>query len=283
MKERKKLKERWTDFLEIAKENKLKTAVYFILRFLVVVVLIAEVFNKNYNNVFLCILTLILFMIPAFVNKKMHIILPNTLEIIVLFFIFGAEIMGEINEYYLIFPRWDDMLHTMNGFLCAAIGFSLIDILNRNENVKFSLSPAFVALVAFCFSMTVGVLWEFFEFGMDVFFKTDMQKDTILPMISSVLFNPTGANVAVTLPIESIVVNGVPWNYGGYIDIGLYDTMSDLFVNFIGAITFSCIGLMYIKKRGEGKFASRFMPHLMSEEEIEVENLHSHKKRKNEE
>lgn len=277
MKEKITIKEQWQDFLEEAKENKLKTCVYIILRVLVVVVLIAEIFNRNYNNAFLCVLTLVLFLVPDFIDRKFHIAMPETLEIIILLFIFGAEIMGEINEYYLIFPGWDDMLHTINGFLCAAIGFSMVDILNRNEKVKFSLSPIFIALVAFCFSMTVGVLWEFFEFGMDMFFKTDMQKDTILPAISSVVFNPTGANVAVTVPIESIIVNGVPWNYGGYIDIGLYDTMSDLFVNFIGAVTFSIIGLIYIKNRGKGKFASRFMPRLKSKEEIAEDEKHHHK------
>lgn len=266
------------DFLEEARENKIKAFVYIALRILVVIVLIAEIFNRNYNNVFLCVLTLILFMIPNFLNKRMNIILPGTLEIIVLLFIFGAEILGEINEYYLLFDRWDDMLHTINGFLCAAIGFSMIDILNRNEKVTFSLSPAFVALVAFCFSMTVGVLWEFFEFGMDMFFQTDMQKDSIQTVISSVIFNPEGKNVAVVMPIESIVVNGVPWHYGGYIDIGLYDTMNDLFVNFIGAVTFSIIGYFYIKNRSKGKFAKRFMPRRKTAAEILAEQEHDEDK-----
>ena len=105
------------DFWEEAKENKIKAFVYVSLRILVVIVLIAEIFNRNFNNVFLCVLTLILFMVPNFLNKRMNIVLPGTLEIIVLLFIFGAEILGEINEYYLIFDRWDDMLHTINGFL----------------------------------------------------------------------------------------------------------------------------------------------------------------------
>ncbi|MGV8905810.1 MAG: hypothetical protein ACOH15_04345 [Acetobacterium sp.] len=254
------VEERWKYFLEEVRENKAKTFVYFALRLLVVIVLVSETFNGNYNNVFLCILTLFLFMIPSFVDRRLNIVLPDTLEIVVLLFIFGADILGEINQYYLIFDRWDDMLHVINGFLCAAIGFSLIDILNRSEKITFSLSPIFVALMAFCFSMTIGVLWEFFEFGMDIFFHTDMQKDTIVTFISSVIFNPDGKNVAVYLPIKSVVVNGLPWNYGGYIDIGLYDTMSDLLVNFIGAVTFSIIGLIYIKNRGRGKFASRFIP-----------------------
>jgi hypothetical protein len=276
-KKKKQLYVWWRDALETAKKNKFKTFIYVLLRLLVVLVLIAEIYNLNYNNAFLCVLTLVLFMIPSFVNKQLHIVMPNTLEIIVLLFIFGAEILGEINQYYLIFDSWDEMLHIINGFLCAAIGFSLIDILNENENVTFELSPIFVALVAFCFSMTIGVLWEFFEFGMDLIFKTDMQKDTILSVISSVVFNPEGKNVAVVMPIESMVVNGVPWNYGGYVDIGIYDTMSDLFVNFIGAITYSIIGLFYIENRGNGKFASRFMVRKKTDDEIYEESHHNKK------
>lgn len=281
MNKKKWLSEHIQDFLREAKEHKIKAFVYIALRILVVIVLIAEAFNHNYNNVFLCIMTLILFMIPHFVNKRLNIVLPGTLEVIVLLFIFGAGILGEINEYYLLFDQWDELLHTINGFLCAAIGFSMIDILNRNENVTFSLSPIFVALVAFCFSMTVGVMWEFFEFGMDVIFKTDMQKDSIQTVISSVIFNPEGKNVAVVMPIDSIVVNGVKWNYGGYIDIGLYDTMSDLFVNFIGAVIFSVLGYFYIDNRSKGKFAKRFMPRRKTEDEIteereQYEHKHQH-------
>ena len=275
-KEKITVEERWKDFLAEARENKAKTFVYFALRLLVVIVLITEIYNKNYNNVFLCVLTLILFMIPSFLDKRLNIVMPETLEIIVLLFIFGADILGEINQYYLIFDRWDDMLHIINGFLCAAIGFSLVDILNRNEKITFSLSPIFVALVAFCFSMTVGVMWEFFEFGMDSFFQTDMQKDTIITSISSVILNSEGKNVAVVLPIKSVIVNGIPWNYGGYIDIGLHDTMSDLLVNFIGAVIFSIIGWVYIKNRGKGKFAPRFMPRLKTEEELKKEREHHH-------
>ncbi|WP_324824634.1 hypothetical protein [Sinanaerobacter sp. ZZT-01] len=241
-------------------DNKVKTMVYVVLRILVVAVMIAQIFNHNWNNVFLCIMTLILFMVPTFIDKRLHIELPNTLEIIILIFIFAAEILGEIHEYYLIFPSWDMMLHTMNGFLCAGIGFSLIDILNESERFSIRLSPIFVALVSFCFSMTVGVLWEFFEFAMDYFMHTDMQKDTVLSSITSVLLHSGSENVPVTIPIESIVVNGESWDYGGYIDIGLYDTMTDLFVNFIGAVSFCMIGLFYIKGRGNGSFAMRFIP-----------------------
>lgn len=237
---------------------------YVVLRALVLLVLVLEALKGDYYNVFLCGLTLVLFMIPAFVEHRLHIDVPNTLEIIILLFIFSAEILGEIQEYYLMFPFWDTMLHTMNGFLMAAIGIAMVDILNRSRKFKVRLSPAFVALVAFCFSMTVGVVWEFFEYGMDVFFHTDMQKDTWINTIYSVSLNPEGRNVAQQVIVDSVVVNGEAWP--GYLDIGLHDTMKDLFVNFVGAVIFSVIGALYIMGRGKGWFAKKFIPRLKVDE-----------------
>lgn len=239
-------------------------AAYVILRALVIAVMVLQIFNREYYDVFLCALTLLLFTIPSFVERRLHIDVPNTLEVIILLFIFSAEILGEIQEYYLIFPFWDTMLHTINGFLMAAIGIAMVDILNRSRKFKVRLSPVFVAVVAFCFSMTIGVLWEFFEYGMDCFFHMDMQKDTVLSSVTSVMLNPEGRNAAVTVPIESVVINGEPW--AGYLDIGLHDTMKDLLVNFIGAVIFSLIGMLYIMGRGRGKFAPKFIPRLKENE-----------------
>ena len=252
--------------------------VYFVLRFLVILVMIRQIFTANWNNVFLCILTLILFLVPVVIDRKFNIRLPNTLETIILLFIFSAEILGEINEFYLHFAHWDTILHTLNGFLCAAIGFSMIDILNRKEVFHTKLSPIFVALVAVCFSMTVGVLWEFFEFGMDRVFKYDMQKDEILKTIATVELNPSGKNVAVVIDnIEKTIIQSrdnegnlvLTEIDGGYLDIGISDTMKDLIVNFIGAIVFSILGLLYIKNKDEYKFAEQFIPVLKRREKTE--------------
>ncbi len=261
-----KKKSRGESTRELIRSNKKKATLYVVLRIMVIVVMIAQFLNHNYDNVFMCVLTLILFMIPSFIDKRLHIELPNTLEVIILLFIFAAEILGEVQEYYLSFEHWDTMLHTLNGFLMAAIGFSLIDILNRSERFSIQMSPLFVAMVSFCFSMTVGVLWEFFEFGMDCFALTDMQKDTWITQIASVSLNPAGVNVAQVVPIESVVINGHEWP--GYLDIGLLDTMKDLIVNFIGAVIFSIIGVFYIKGRGKGTFARRFIPRRKSPEAI---------------
>ena len=176
-------------------------------------------------------------------------------------FIFSAEILGEIREYYIMIPMWDTILHTINGFLAAAIGFSMVDLLNRSDRMTFQLSPLFTAIVAFCFSMTIGVVWEFFEFGMDMIFGLDMQKDTVIQAIRSVTLNPDGRNiVSVIDPIRSVVINGKELGIGGYLDIGLIDTMKDLIVNFIGAVVFSVFGYVYVKNRGKGNIVARFVP-----------------------
>ena len=240
--------------------------VYLVLRLMVLATLVSSVIRSEYESAFICLLVLVLFMLPFFIQQNFGIELPSTLEIIILLFIFAAEILGELECYFITFPYWDSMLHTTTGFLCAATGFALIDILNHNSRIKFELSPIYVALAAFCFSMTVGVLWEFFEFGMDRLFHMDMQKDTVVSSITSVMLDPTNKNIPVTIDgITSVTVNGQELGFGGYLDIGLYDTMEDLFVNFIGAVVFSTIGYFYIKHRGKGKLAKAFIPTITEE------------------
>jgi len=243
------------------RQNKKSAAVYFVLRGLILLVMVRAIFRQDYEAVFVCALSLLLLLAPAFVEHRLRIDLPTTFEIIVMVFIFAAEILGELGEYYVRFPYWDTILHTTNGFLCAAVGFGLVDILNRAENVGLRLTPLYMAIASFCFSMTIGVLWEFFEFSADCLIHTDMQKDTVIRAVYSVALNPTGANKAVGIdPVTSVLVNGQDLGLGGYLDIGLYDTMEDLFVNFIGATVFSFIGYFYAKSGRQRKFAKRFIP-----------------------
>lgn len=250
-------------------ESKATLVVYIVLRALVIACLILETLRGNWGNACLCVLTLILYLIPYYIDTKLKIDLPSVLDILIFLFIFSAEILGEIQNFYGVFKHWDTILHTINGFLCAAIGFSLIDILNRSDKVKINLSPIFVAVVAFCFSMTVGVLWEFFEFGMDTYFRTDMQKDRVLQSISSVELNPKHENVPIIL--NNIDQSTIYYHNkdgelvsqiidGGYLDLGIIDTMKDLLVNFIGAVVFSIFGFLYIKNRDQYHFVGHFIP-----------------------
>lgn len=253
------------ELTEQIKKNKAVFVVYCILRALVIAVGVRAFINGNYEHVMLCGLSLLLFLAPAFVSKNFGINIPSAFEIIVLLFIFSAEILGEISNFYTRFAYWDTMLHTINGFMCAAIGFSLVDILERSSKVKFKLSPFFLAFVAFCFSMTVGVLWEFFEFSGDMLLGFDMQKDTVIDSVNSVKLSGAGMikditdTVIITADGRQIALS--EYGLSGYLDIGLIDTMKDLLVNFVGAVVFSIIGYLYIKSRGRrNKFAKKFIP-----------------------
>ena len=247
--------------------DKKTITVYLTLRLLVFIVMIIQIFHKNWEAVFVCFLTLFLFLIPFFIDKKLNIDLPTPLEIIILLFIFAAEILGEIQNFYGIIPYWDMILHTLNGFLFGAIGFSLVDILNEHKKTHLKLTPFYVALVSFCFSMTIGVAWEFFEYGVDKIFLFDMQKDKIVTTMSSVYLDPLQDNNPILVPnidhtTITYVENGEEKQIqiDGYLDIGLNDTMEDLLVNFIGAITFSVFGYLYIKNREKYKLVEGFIP-----------------------
>ena len=244
------------------REHRSSFIVFLILRLLVIVVLVRQLMLANYEGAFFCILAFLLLYVPSWIQVKLRIELPPPLEITIFCFIFAAEILGEVNAFYVVIPGWDTMLHTLNGFLAAAVGFSMVMLLNDDDRVAFHLSPAFLAMVAFCFSMTIGVLWEFFEFGMDMVFGTDMQKDTIVHAIHTVTLDPTLSNKVVTIPdIQDVVINGESLGLGGYLDIGIIDTMKDLFVNFIGAVVFSITGFLYVKSKGRKKTAAQsFVP-----------------------
>lgn len=253
------------------RKNKGSFAVYVVLRLIVLACAVGSLAFDNYEAFFLCLLTLVLFLVPTFIEVNFSISIPETLEVVIALFIFAAEILGELLHFYTIFPFWDALLHTFNGFLAAAIGLALVSILNRSDRIAFSLSPFFCVVVAFCFSMTIGVLWEFFECTMDVFFHLDMQKDTVVNTISSVMLDPNGGNVPTAIHnITDVIVvtadgSEIPLGLGGYLDIGILDTMKDLFVNFIGAVVFSFIGYFYVKSRGKGRFARRFIPQVLPE------------------
>ena len=262
-----KIKKFWQSVKQELRENRGAFIVYTLLRIMVIGMMILQIFNRNFQNVFLCILTLILLIMPSVVQATFKVEFPTLLEIIILLFIFAAEILGEISAFYIKFPYWDTILHTLNGFLCGAIGFSLVEIINGNKKLRFELSPLFMAVVAFCFSMTIGVVWELFEFSMDTLYHMDMQKDTVVNSIYTVVLDPLHNNncVAVT-GINEVMINGEELGLGGYLDIGLKDTMYDLLVNFIGAFVFSILGYGYVKYKDTKSFVNGLIPESWSEE-----------------
>jgi hypothetical protein len=247
---------------------------YSVLRTLVILAAVRSFLMQNYEAVALCILSLVLFLLPSFFEDKMKVKIPPLFEAVIYLFIYAAEILGEVNHYYTRIPGWDTMLHTLNGFLCAAIGFSMVEILNQHSK-RISLSPIYLSVVAFCFSMTIGVCWEFIEFTADHFFFLDMQKDFTVTTIGSVTLDPTNSQIPVRVSdiVKTVIYTASGETYtidGGYLDIGINDTMKDLFVNLIGAVVFSTIGYFYESHRWKqsGKIVNGLTLRKYTDEEL---------------
>lgn len=253
--------------------NRRTFILYSVLRVLVLVTLIRCIMTQRWEGVAISVLVLVLFLVPSFIEDRAHLEIPALFQAIIYTFIFAAEILGEIDHYYVLIPGWDTVLHTLNGFLCAAIGFSLVDLLNRSSK-KINLSPLYVTLVAFCFSMTIGVLWEFVEFGFDTFLGMDMQKDTIVHAISSVSLDPLnqGNRIQVNDIVSTVITttSGQTTTIDGYLDIGLIDTMKDLLVNFAGAMVFSVIGYRHLRRNENGNWAEGLHVKPVPEEQYEA-------------
>ena len=245
------------------KENRAEFAVYCVLCLITIAVIVYSAVQRNWTGCYNGVLTLLLFFLPAFLEERLHIELSTALEIITMLFVFCAQILGEVGMYYARFPFWDTMLHWTNGFLFAAFGFSLAEICNRSKKVSFQLSPFFLALVACCFSLSIGVCWEFIEYGIDVLTKSDMQKDSILTLISTGKLSPDGQTPVVIKNITQTVIttaDGQTYTVNGYLDIGLFDTMKDLLVDFAGALIFSVIGYCSIKFSRRSRIARALIP-----------------------
>ena len=167
------------------------------------------------------VMTLLLFMLPTVLEKRIAIRIPTMLQIIILLFIFASMYLGEIHHYFYRFRWWDRMLHSASAVILSYSGFILIFTLNKDYKVDVKLSPKFMALFSFCFGLTVCALWEIFEYGVDCIFGVDMQKARNLELI-----------------------------YGTFdTRLGVKDTMKDLIVDTIGTLAVSLIGYFHLKRK----------------------------------
>ncbi|WP_125761816.1 hypothetical protein [Companilactobacillus hulinensis] len=222
--------------------------VYIMYRLIAIGMLINQAIMGRGNEMMIVVLTLILFEIPAIIENKFKIMIPDILEFVIISFVFSSTILGELSDFYGHLSFWDTGLHTLNGFLAAGVGFSSIYLLNEGM-ASIRLTPIFIALTSFCFSMTIGIMWEFGEFTADSWLNTDMQKDRVVQKINSVELSDKPNTVGHIKKIDHTTIHTSDGKsitvHGGYLDIGLIDTMKDLFVNLIGAIFFSVFGYYY--------------------------------------
>ncbi|EAC6873217.1 hypothetical protein IIE63_002763 [Listeria monocytogenes] len=164
-----------------------------------------------------CVLGVVVLFLPSIISKKMKFVIPNAMYIVFIVFLYCAIYLGEVRSFYYLIPNWDTILHTFSGAMLGGLGFSIVSLLNNDERITLSMSPAFVALFACSFAVFLGVFWEFYEFAADSF----------------------GMNMQKTMLEDGTMLQG---------HAAVADTMGDLFVDFLGAFVISIIGYFSIRK-----------------------------------
>lgn len=175
---------------------KIEKLISNIIRLLLILSIIVSFLNKNYLNFSTAIVTLILTFLPRLIAKNAKINLPSSFQIIILLFIFAANYLGNLKEYYTKFWWWDKMLHTMSGVILGFIGYLLIYILNKEDKGRVRLSPAFTALFALSFAVFMGTLWEIYEFCGDNLLGLSMQNNSLNDTMWDLIADTVGACVA---------------------------------------------------------------------------------------
>ena len=164
-----------------------------------------------------CVVGVLAMLLPSFLRKKWQLVIPSKMMVLFAVFLYCAIFLGEVRAFYYNVPHWDTILHTFSGAMLGALGFSVINFLNRTDRVPVNLSPAFVAFFTLCFAVFLGVVWEFYEFTADGLLHTNMQKFAL----------ESG---------EPLVGRAA-----------LMDTMKDLIVDTLGALVMAGVGYVSVK------------------------------------
>lgn len=205
-----------------SRENRLHRAVVCALLLMMAVEWVVLLMGRHWLATFLVTFIIVTLLSPVIFRKKLDLEIPTEFHLAGVVFAFASLYLGEIQGFYEKFWWWDVALHTSAGLLMGIVGFLLVYILNETKRVELRITPGFIAFFAFTFAVTIGTLWEIFEFSMDKLLGLNMQK----PMLG----DPSG----------------------------LTDTMWDMIVNAIGAFVISYSGWWYLK-RGQTFFVRNWI------------------------
>ena len=173
--------------------DKYKIIFFWIFRFLLIIAGALAIYQENWINLLLAVITMFLIFLPSILEKRWKFDYPRMGELVIVLFIFASMYLGELQMFYVRFWWWDLLLHTLSGVIIAHVGFSLVYLLNKKN--KIGLNPFFVALFSFSFALAIGTVWEIFEFLMDSVFSVNMQKSGLVDTMWDLIVDASGALV----------------------------------------------------------------------------------------
>ena len=170
-----------------------------------------------------CALGIIVMAVPSVIEKRFSLRLPNFMYILYFIFLYCAIYLGEVRSFYYGFAYWDTVLHAMSAAMLGAFGFIIVETIGNSKRCGLTISPGFIAFFAFCFAVTVGAVWEIYEYLADGILGFNMQK-----------FALKGG--------ENLVGRAA-----------LNDTMEDIITDALSALIISLIGYFSYKSKDKNK------------------------------
>lgn len=201
------------------KTHKSLLFISYSIKITLIVAIIGAVFTKQYHTLFFSILTLTLGLIPPLLQKNYKINLPLEFELIISIFIFSTLFLGEVGNYYEKFWWWDILLHTFSGMIIGMIGFLIVYILNSQNKIHLHLNPIFIAIFSFSFALSIGAIWEIFEYAMDSFFGLNMQKSGLVDTMGDLIVDSIGA----------IIISIAGYYYTKKVKVPFFDSLINKF------------------------------------------------------
>jgi hypothetical protein len=189
-------------------ERNLYLTITLVIQVLLGIGLVLFLLRRNWENVFLTAIVIALTLVPAFLFRRYRVIIPPEFQLVAALFNFVSLFLGSALDFYYHFWWWDIVLHTASGFLLGIIGFVAQFVLNQTDKLPAGMRPSFIAFFGVTFAVTLGVVWEIFEFACDRFWPH--------------------------LSMQSL-------------ETGVVDTMVDLIVDTIGAVVVALMGYAYLK------------------------------------
>lgn len=174
--------------------EKIDITLAYLLSFSLIVAIARSVWVGNWEVLFISAVTLVLFYLPAAIEKQLHIHLPVEMQFVIVLFIYASVFLGEVKGYYTAFWWWDIVLHTGSGLALGFAGFIILFSLYTGNKVE--ASPILLAMFSFCFAVAIGAVWEIFEYAMDRTFGLNMQKSGLTDTMWDLIVDSVGALLA---------------------------------------------------------------------------------------
>ena len=222
--------------MSINKENIIRNAVLACFELFTLFSVVFFTIRREGDRILLCAVTILLLLLPMAVERIFQCRLTLCWYILCMFYAIGAMLGHSWKLYYLL-PGWDKLLHITGGIVFAAVGVYLPRLITGKDMESIFMT----ALFALCLSIAVSAIWEFAEYGMDRIFAMDMQSDTVVHSINSYILGDEPGVLGSIDQIQEISINGQDPGFGGYLDLGLIDTMNDMIVESAGAFLYVLI------------------------------------------